>query len=84
VQPCGEAHLSNVGVYASPERSLVFDLNDLDETLRGPFEGDELHRAAVADGRIAAPGPTSDREPGQRYPFPRSQRMAKKPGRGGR
>src|SRR3954467_10222314 len=40
VQLCGDAHLSNFGVYASPERTLVFDLNDFDETLPGPFEYD--------------------------------------------
>src|SRR3954470_13786188 len=40
VQLCGDAHLSNFGLYASPERNLVFDLNDFDETLRGPFEYD--------------------------------------------
>jgi uncharacterized protein (DUF2252 family) len=40
VQLCGDAHLSNVGGYASPERDLVFDLNDFDETLPGPFEWD--------------------------------------------
>jgi uncharacterized protein (DUF2252 family) len=39
-QLCGDAHLSNVGGYASPERTLVFDLNDFDETLPGPFEWD--------------------------------------------
>jgi hypothetical protein len=37
-QPCGDAHLSNFGAYASPERRLVFDINDFDETLPGPFE----------------------------------------------
>ena len=40
VQACGDAHLSNFGVFASPERSLVFDLNDFDETLPGPWEWD--------------------------------------------
>jgi uncharacterized protein (DUF2252 family) len=40
VQLCGDAHLANFGGYASPERSLVFDLNDFDETLPGPFEWD--------------------------------------------
>jgi uncharacterized protein (DUF2252 family) len=40
VQLCGDAHLSNFGVYASPERVLMFDLNDFDETLPGPFEYD--------------------------------------------
>ena len=39
-QICGDAHLSNFGVYASPERRLVFDLNDFDETLPGPWEWD--------------------------------------------
>ena len=39
-QICGDAHLANVGGYASPERKLVFDLNDFDETLPGPFEWD--------------------------------------------
>jgi uncharacterized protein (DUF2252 family) len=38
VQCCGDAHLSNFGVFASPERRLVFDLNDFDETLLGPWE----------------------------------------------
>jgi uncharacterized protein (DUF2252 family) len=40
VQLCGDAHLSNFGAYASPDRALVFDLNDFDETLPGPFEWD--------------------------------------------
>jgi uncharacterized protein (DUF2252 family) len=40
VQLCGDAHLSNFGVFASPERQLLFDLNDFDETLPGPFEYD--------------------------------------------
>jgi uncharacterized protein (DUF2252 family) len=40
VQLCGDAHLSNFGVFASPERILYFDLNDFDETLPGPFEYD--------------------------------------------
>jgi uncharacterized protein (DUF2252 family) len=39
-QLCGDAHLSNFGLFASPERRLVFDLNDFDETLPGPFEWD--------------------------------------------
>jgi uncharacterized protein (DUF2252 family) len=46
VQLCGDAHLSNFGVYASPERNLVFDLNDFDETLPGPFEYDVKRLAA--------------------------------------
>ena len=39
-QICGDAHLSNFGFFASPERDLVFDVNDFDETLPGPFEWD--------------------------------------------
>src|SRR5437867_1415696 len=46
VQLCGDAHLSNFGGYASPERTLVFDLNDFDETLPGPFEYDVKRLAA--------------------------------------
>ena len=40
VQACGDAHLSNFGGFASPDRSLVFDINDFDETSAGPFEWD--------------------------------------------
>jgi uncharacterized protein (DUF2252 family) len=40
VQLCGDAHLANLGGFAAPDRSLVFDLNDFDETLPGPFEWD--------------------------------------------
>jgi uncharacterized protein (DUF2252 family) len=47
VQCCGDAHLSNFGVFASPERRLVFDINDFDETLPGPWEWD-LKRLATS------------------------------------
>ena len=40
VQLCGDAHLSNFGVFAAPDRRLVFSVNDFDETLPGPFEWD--------------------------------------------
>jgi uncharacterized protein (DUF2252 family) len=46
VQCCGDAHLSNFGVFASPERKLVFDINDFDETLPGPWEWDVKRLAA--------------------------------------
>ena len=46
VQLCGDAHLSNFGMFASPERRLMFDLNDFDETLPGPFEYDVKRMAA--------------------------------------
>jgi uncharacterized protein (DUF2252 family) len=45
-QLCGDAHLSNFGVFESPDRRLVFDVNDFDETLRGPFEWDVKRLAA--------------------------------------
>jgi uncharacterized protein (DUF2252 family) len=47
VQCCGDAHISNFGVFASPERRLVFDVNDFDETLPGPWEWD-IKRLAVS------------------------------------
>jgi uncharacterized protein (DUF2252 family) len=46
VQLCGDAHLSNFGAFGSPERRLLFDLNDFDETLPGPFEWDVKRMAA--------------------------------------
>jgi uncharacterized protein (DUF2252 family) len=46
VQLCGDAHLSNFGVYATPERDQVFDVNDFDETLPGPWEWDVKRLAA--------------------------------------
>jgi uncharacterized protein (DUF2252 family) len=46
VQLCGDAHLANFGGFASPERALVFDVNDFDETLPGPFEWDVKRLAA--------------------------------------
>jgi len=46
VQLCGDAHLSNFGIFASPEREMLFDINDFDETLPGPFEWDLKRLAA--------------------------------------
>ena len=46
VQLCGDAHLSNFGVFAAPDRRLIFDCNDFDETLPGPFEWDLKRLAA--------------------------------------
>src|SRR5712675_623319 len=54
VQACGDAHLSNFGVFGSAERSLVFDVNDFDETLPGPWEWDVKRLAASLE--IAARG----------------------------
>jgi uncharacterized protein (DUF2252 family) len=56
VQLCGDAHVSNFGLFASPERQLVFDINDFDETLPGPWEWDvkrfaaSLHIASADNG----------------------------------
>jgi uncharacterized protein (DUF2252 family) len=47
VQACGDAHLSNFGGFAAPDRHLVFDVNDFDETLPGPWSGD-VKRLAVS------------------------------------
>ena len=46
VQTCGDAHLVNFGLFGSPERDLVFSLNDFDETLPGPWEWDVKRLAA--------------------------------------
>src|ERR1700744_4635133 len=53
VQACGDAHLLNFGIYATPERRVVFDLNDFDETLEAPFEWDvkRLATSLVVAGR---------------------------------
>lgn len=53
VQLCGDAHLSNFGLFASPERDLLFDINDFDGPFDGPFEWDLKRLAAslVAAGR---------------------------------
>ena len=66
VQLCGDAHLSNFGVFASPERTLIFDLNDFDETLPGPFEYDVKRMAAsftiAARNNGFTAGPSADRD----------------------
>jgi uncharacterized protein (DUF2252 family) len=54
-QLCGDAHVRNLGAYAAPDGRLVFDINDFDETIRGPFEWDLKRMAAslVLAGRLA-------------------------------
>jgi uncharacterized protein (DUF2252 family) len=63
-QLCGDAHLRNFGVYASPERNLLFDVNDFDETLPGPWEWDLKRLAAsfVVAGRCNGFGNADCRE----------------------
>ena len=46
VQLCGDAHLSNFGLFGTPERQMIFDINDFDETLPGPWEWDVKRLAA--------------------------------------
>src|SRR5690349_4884023 len=46
VQVCGDAHLSNFGLFGTPERQMLFDINDFDETLPGPWEWDIKRLAA--------------------------------------
>jgi uncharacterized protein (DUF2252 family) len=64
VQLCGDAHLSNFGVFAAPDRRLVFDCNDFDETCRGPFEWDLKRLAASLEiaGRARGFGKRERRE----------------------
>jgi uncharacterized protein (DUF2252 family) len=50
-QLCGDAHVRNLGAYAAPDGRLVFDINDFDETIRGPFEWDLKRMAASAHPR---------------------------------
>lgn len=66
VQLCGDPHLLNFGLYASPERTLLFDLNDFDETFPGPFEWDVK--------RLAASVAVAAQENG--HPEPRVRRAA--------
>ncbi|KUO23123.1 DUF2252 domain-containing protein [Streptomyces dysideae] len=70
VQLCGDAHLLNFGLYASPERALLFDLNDFDETYPGPFEWDVK--------RLAASVAVAARESG--HPEPQVHRAAQEAG----
>ena len=64
VQLCGDAHLSNFGVFASPERDMIFDINDFDETLPGPWEWDVKRLAASVEimGRDRGFAPADRRE----------------------
>jgi uncharacterized protein (DUF2252 family) len=62
VQLCGDAYLANFGAFASPERRLVFDLNDFDETLPCPFEWD-VKRLAASLAVAGRDNGFSDKEP---------------------
>ena len=74
VQLCGDAHLSNFGVFASPERVLLFDLNDFDETLPGPVRvrrqahGGELHDRGTQQRLLRRGHGSGDHAVGERVP----------------
>src|SRR5438876_1247218 len=68
VQACGDAHLLNFGMFAAPDRRLVFDVNDFDETLPAPFEWD-LKRLAAA-----SPLPPGSKSSATATPTPRRGR----------
>ena len=63
VQLCGDAHLSNFGLFGTPERQMIFDINDFDETLPGPWEWDVKRLAASFEimGRDRGFGPADRR-----------------------
>src|SRR5262249_23193193 len=80
VQCCGDCHLMNFGGFATPERALVFDITDFDETLPGPFQWDVKRLAAscVRAGRWRRDGWASTRTmPGDRRSLP-SRRIARR------
>jgi uncharacterized protein (DUF2252 family) len=84
VQACGDAHLSNFGVFATPERHLVFDLNDFDETLPAPFEWDVKRLAAsiVVAGRCAPFSEADCRAAAHTCAYAYRQKMAEYAGMG--
>ena len=63
VQLCGDGHLVNFGGFATPERRLIFDVNDFDETLPGPWEWDLKRLGASFAGRGSIKGPVRRRRP---------------------
>ena len=75
-QLCGDAHLSNFGIYGSPERRMVFDINDFDETSVGPWEWDVKRLAASVEI-----GGTSRRLHGQEAPSSRGRGRERVPHR---
>ena len=84
VQACGDAHLSNFGAFGSPERALVFDINDFDETVPGPWEWDVKRLVAsleIAGRTTASPTPKArGRCPGQRQRVPPRRREIRRHG----
>ena len=81
VQLCGDAHLANFGVFASPDRRLVFDSNDFDETCPGPFEWDVKRLAASVASPAGSAASASASGSGRRSPGspPTARRCAVSP-----
>ena len=84
-QLCGDAHLSNFGIFAAPDRRLVFSINDFDETLPGPFEWDVKRLAAsfaVAGprSRLRRADPPLDRDGGRPRVPPGDERDSRRCG----
>jgi uncharacterized protein (DUF2252 family) len=82
VQLCGDAHLSNFGVFGTPERDMIFDINDFDETLPGPWEWDVKRLAASFEicGRHRGFSPQECRDVAAAAVFGYRERMRKSAG----
>src|SRR5438445_529868 len=78
-QLCGDAHLSNFGVFAAPDRRLVFSINDFDETLPGPFEWDLKRLAAATSMPQSIEQSTQPTEPTRQSPRRRPPRETDRP-----
>ena len=88
VQACGDAHLSNFGIFGSAERKLVFDVNDFDETLPAPWEWDVKRLAAslevaARENNFSRQGPEED-PAGHGEPVPDGDAAVRRPGQPGR
>ena len=87
VQACGDAHLSNFGVFGSPERRLVFDINDFDETLPGAWEWDVKRLAAsieIAGRENGFSQAAQEGRPGRGPPLPRGDARLRRDDQPGR
>ena len=88
VQLCGDAHLSNFGLFGSPERQMIFDINDFDETLPGPWEWDVKRLAAsfeiMGRHRALLAGRPARRRDGRGGRVPGPDAAGRRDGRSGR
>src|SRR5580700_6663208 len=76
-QICGDAHVRNLGAFAAPDGRLVFDINDFDETIRGPFEWDlkRMSASLVLAGREARHKESSARAAAEEFAMHYSEKM---------